>query len=402
MADCNQEKNRKRGLRTRGIALLLTAGLALLNGCAGPGQSDTGLWDLSRLKFWDRQDDDLTSIDNVQGPLERLLRSNRNLRDEYSQSIAPPQGQQEFSEAMALFNENDFGSARRAFKRVARNYEDTPLEEDALFYIGECDYATGHYASAQDSYDALLKRYPSPRNLDTVAKHLFDIARNWLQFPAPVESSEIQQVSLDDKPARQQLAEPLPPSRDPSRIIPIVPNLWDRSRPVFDTDGRALQALRTIWLNDPTGPLADDALMMAASHHLRDANYMEADRLYTIIREDYPKSPHLENAFVLGSHVKLMSYQGANYDATSLAEAQKLKESALRLYPKNPQRERILDEIRRLEEEKAAQEWANVIFWQKKNDPNAVAVSCREVIRLFPNSSYAGRAREVLSAMSGQ
>ena len=27
---------------------------------------------------------------------------------------------------------------------------------------------------------------------------------------------------------------------------------------LFDTDGRALEALKSIWLNDPTGPLADD------------------------------------------------------------------------------------------------------------------------------------------------
>ena len=184
--------------------------------------------------------------------------------------------------------------------------------------MGECQFATKRYAKAQDSYGKLLKKYPSPRNLDTVTKRLFTIAQNWLEFPQVVNSDEVQTVSLEDPKATPPPEPPHPRSKDPSRLVPIFPNVWDKTRPVFDTDGRALEALRAIWLNDPTGPLADDAIMLTASHHLRKGNYLEADRNYSILREQYPKSPHLENAFVLGSHVKLMSYQGPLYEGDSL------------------------------------------------------------------------------------
>jgi outer membrane protein assembly factor BamD (BamD/ComL family) len=142
--------------------------------------------------------------------------------------------------------------------------------------------------------------------------------------------------------------------------------------------------------------------MLTASYHLRKGDFLEADRNYTILREQYPDSPHLQNAFVLGSHVKLMSYQGPLYEGDSLEAAHKLKESTLRLYPKHPERERLLDEVRKIEEAKAEREWEMVVFWQKKNKPVSVATCCRELIRLYPHSTQAAKAREILAEIEGQ
>lgn len=379
----------------------LLAGLLLLAGCQAPGmaQPEPEGFSLSKLKFWERDDRDLRSIDGIRGPLQRQLERSASLRGTYDGSLAPLEGQQEFDQAKALFDSGDYEAAQKQFKRVAKRYKDTPIEEEGLFYVAECEFARGRYAKAQDAYDTLLKKYPTPRQLDLMTRRLFDIARTWLEYPEFVETSEIQQVNLENPKATPPPEAPIERSWDPSRMIPIFPNMWDKSRPAFDTDGRALQALRTIWLNDPTGPIADDALMLAASHNLRKGSYLEADRLFEILRRDYPKSPHLENAFILGSHVKLMAYQGPNYDGNSLTQAAQLKESTLRLYPKTEDRERILNQIRQIEEAKAEQEWANVIFWQKKNNPVSVATCCREVIRLYPNSSYASQARDLLAEM---
>ncbi|MCA9069778.1 MAG: outer membrane protein assembly factor BamD [Planctomycetaceae bacterium] len=378
--------------------LLLGVCCGFAVGCQAPGYYETEDrgFNLNRLKFWDRSDDRMMSTDGIRGPLERILGDKARRRTE---SLAPLEGSPEFDEAKAIFQQGDYDTAEKRFKKLAKAYKDTPIEEDSLFMTGECQFITGRYAKAQDSYGKLLKKYPSPRDLDLVTKRLFHISKHWLEFPDVVTSSEVQTVSWEDPKSTPPPENPHPRSKDPSRLVPILPNLWDHSRPVFDTDGRALEALRMIWMNDPTGPLADDAIMLTASYHLRKGDFLEADRNYTILREQYPKSPHLENAFVLGSHVKLMSYQGAMYEGDSLEAAHQLKESTLRLYPKHPQRERLLDEVRKIEEAKAEREWANVVFWQKKNKPQSVATCCREVIRLYPNSSYAAQARQILADM---
>ena len=85
-------------------------------------------------------------------------------------------------------------------------------------------------------------------------------------------------------------------------------------------------------------------IMLSASYYLRKGDYTEADHLYELIRKEFNKSPHLENAYVLGAYVKLMEYQGPEYDPTPLREAKKLKETTLRLYPNRPDHERMLEE----------------------------------------------------------
>ena len=188
--------------------------------------------------------------------------------------------------------------------------------------------------------------------------------------------------------------------KEPSGItytVPILPNFIDKTRPWFDTQGRALDALKSIWLNDPTGPLADDSLMLSASYYLRKGDYVEADHLYELLRKEFPKSRHLENAYVLGAHCKLMCYQGPEYGGTELDEAKKLIQQTLRLYPNRPDRARMEGDLKKIELAKAAQFWADVKFWKRKGQPKAIAISCKEIIQKFPNSDYAVKAREELA-----
>ena len=43
--------------------------------------------------------------------------------------------------------------------------------------------------------------------------------------------------------------------------------------------------------------------------------------------------------------------------------------------------------------------WARVEYYQKKGRPRAVAISCRELIRKYPESEWAQRARQILEAI---
>ena len=124
------------------------------------------------------------------------------------------------------------------------------------------------------------------------------------------------------------------------------------------TAGRALQALQSIWLNDANGPLADDALMLTANYHLQTGDFVEAARVYQLLREQYPDSPHFKDAYLLDSHVRLASYEGPGYDGRALQESRNLRETAQRLFPdlSAEERERLDDELRRIEFSEVARE----------------------------------------------
>jgi outer membrane protein assembly factor BamD (BamD/ComL family) len=382
-------RSRAAAISVRAVRGPLFLALAVL---AGGALGCKSTLDMSAFRGNDEAEiERLASTKGVHGPLERSLLNQQQTNGDMHR-LEPMAGEAELEAAKKLFEQGEHRQAEKELGRLAKKYDDTPVEEDAIFLIAESKFHRGELPKAQDQYNKLLKEYPSTRHLETSTRRLFDIGREWLDFPKEVETSEVQQVNFE-RPSHT------PPPSDPEQQgwdLPLVPNLTDEKRPTFDTKGRGLEALRAIWLNDPTGPLADDALMLTASHHLREGNYQQAAYLFKILREEYPRSPHLEKAFVLGSHVELMAYQGARYDGDALAEAKSLKESTLRLFPNTSTRDRIRDELEKIDKATAEREWEMVEYWQGKGKPRAVAMQCREVIRLFPDSEYAARARALL------
>ena len=357
--------------------------------------------DLSSLKLGnDAKSREMANTANVVGPLERMMNAIRRDRDPAS-ALPTPEALAAFDAAKAKFDAGDHAEARKEFKKIAKEYKHTTVGEDAQFYMAESDFNLKRYARATDGYSQLIVDYPSTRHLDRVSERNFAIAQEWLQFPKIVKPSDVEQVNFDDIGAT-----PPPPSEQPggwdlSRRIPVYPNWWDRSRPVFDTKGRALEALKSIWLNDPTGPLADDALMLTASHYLRDGDYLSADDTFQTLRQEYPDSPHMKDAMVLNSHTLLMSYQGAAYDATGLEESAKLKESVLHLFPDAPERDRMRDELRKIAEKKAEGEWETALLWEKKGNKAGAIIHCEAILEEHPHTSYAALALEKLANLRG-
>lgn len=369
---------------------MLVGGLLalLLPGCVTP-------WERSAL-LKGRQD----NIDNIHGPTERRLlgslwEKKKEEVDPGDGTFKPIPGTEEYVAAEEFYKDEKYDVAQASFKKVASKYKKSEIREDALFMQGEAAYQQGNFYQAENAYAKLLRDYPSTRHLDDVSKRLFEIARQWLDFPKVAEVGEIQQANFDDFGNR------LPAEKPPeSAKAPVwVPNFTDKSKPWFDTEGNGVACLRLIWLNDPTGPLADDALMLAASHYARRNNFVEADRHFTLLREEYPNSPHVQNAFVLGSHVKLMSYQGANYDGKTLEDAESLKKSILRLYPDSQDSKRIEAELARMEEAKADREWELVVLYERKGNKRAQAVYCHLLIDRFPQSQAAQRAKQRLQEL---
>ena len=372
------------------FGLVLPSLLLLLSGCVTP-------WERSALLG--KRD---MGISNIQGPTERGLRNLLKKKEEEESlvdadgKLKPIPGTDEYLAAEKLYEDGDYKTAEKSFKKVAKDFKKSDIREDALFMQAEAAYQQKHLADANDVYGGLLKEYPSTRHLDTVTKRLFETARLWLDFPEAANLSEVQQVNYDN------FREKLPPEEQPKKSSGPPNhylNFTDETRPFIDREGNAISALRLIWLNDPTGPLADDALMMTASHYSRKGNYVEADRHYTMLREEYPNSPHVQTAFLLGSHVKLMAYQGPDYDGKSLDDAEQLKESMIRLYPASEDRQRLENELQKIEEAKAAREWGLVEFYDRKRNPRAQAVYCHLILEQFPETSYAARARDRLQKL---
>jgi TolA-binding protein len=385
-----QRSTQPEGRKSRWMLLALLL-LSTAPGCVTP-------WEKYAL-----MKDTTPKLDKVQGPTERRMRQfmwsrRQEAIEDGSDSLKPLAGTEEYLAASELFKDEEYADAQKAFKTIAKKFKKSEIREDALFMQGEAAFQQEHYSKAHDTYAILLKEYPSTRHLDVVSERLFKIGRLWLDFPEVAKLNEIQQVNYEDPKHKLPAEAPAKVSKTPI----FVPNFSDKTRPTFDTVGNGTAALKAIWMNDPTGPLADDAMMLVASHYARTGNYIEADRYFRMLRETFPNSPHLQDAFLIGSHVKLMSYQGADYDGKTLTDAQMLKESTLRLYPNMGESDRLRAELAKIEDAKAERDWQQVQLWLRKKNKRAAAVMCHQLISNFPKSPQAEQAKAQLESMGPQ
>ncbi len=366
---------------------------------------------------WSKEKEEPRARNDVAGPLQRLamagqktapvtkedvrdaeeVKKGRELIEEGQRTNSTAMLQQAEGILAAVVKERD--AKKFSWKKMFSLSSDEdrpiydPIRAEAAFYLGETHFHQKETRKARDYYKLIVKDYPSTPFVDRSSRRLFEIAREWIGDQEFATSEEVAQVNLEE-PSR---VDPVTKSPAPHRWYHV--NLTDQSRPRFDTNGYAIDALRTIWTYDSTGPLADDALMLAATYHLREGDYVESDRLFTLLREQFPKSSHLQSAFVIGSHVKLASYQGAAYEEEQLVEAKQLKESTLRLFPDAPEADRIRRELGGIQDAQAQRLWTRAMFWQKKGKPDAVAVYCKRVIEEYPESKYAEQARQELEKL---
>lgn len=334
---------------------------------------------------------DNLDVSNMLGPTGRKAREAAEEANG-GRRMAELEGHEQFEEAKALYDAGNYKEARKKLQKIVKKYKNKPIEEDAMFYRAESDFHMDALGSAQDGYEELLKKHPSSRYLETSTQRLYNIALTWLGNPPSAQEVEMayfarndSEVGIDKVPETQVTAD-----------IWFPVNVVNRKKPIFDPQGRALEALRSVWMNDPTGPLADDALLVHAVHKLRRGNYIDADRDFATIREQYADREVAPVAYVLGAHSSLLAYQGSNYDGRQLEEAKQLTESALRLFPEIPQREKLKHDLERINAEFATRDWKLAQYHARRSEKSAAAYYLESMLKNQPESNHAEDARELL------
>jgi tetratricopeptide (TPR) repeat protein len=347
---------------------------------------------------------DDVDIKDVYGPAGRLAKNNLVEKAKRDVKGDPAEGQAEFDAAHQLYDEQNYIASRKLLANMLKKCKkkNLPIEEDVLFYKAECDFQLGHYPAAQDGYDELLKKFGSTQYFNKAIGRLFAIGRFWLHSPKP--ASEVELASFKEEDGEERLSQ-LREAYDPGDSK-VKPNFTDKSRPFFDTPGRAVQALHSVTLHDPAGPLADEALMILALYHLRKKDYREADINFAQIRESTNKhrdrDKYLQAAYVLGAHASLKSYLGSGYDGKQLEEARKLTKNAIRLFPDIPQRPKLDNDLRKIDAEMIEREWQRVIYYKGRGDKESVALYCEYIINTYPESPQAVKSRELLIELGPQ
>jgi len=274
-----------------------------------------------------------------------------------------------YREGKTLFEQKSYEEAVGKFKTAAKRAPDSPLEEDALFMLGESHFFSDRYPKANAAYEQLLTKYAYTSHLDKVVTRLFAIGRYWEQLDAA-------------KSAWQ---------------VPV--NVADSTRPTFDAWGNALKAYKNVRMHDPTGPLADDSIMATANAYFLKHRYEEAAYHYDLLRKEYPKSEYQVEAHLLGMKSKEKMYQGPMYDGRPLEEAGKIADQTLRQFrgQLNGQGDLVVEAKNRYLQQQADRDWAIAQYYDKRKYYGAARFYYQAIIRDFPRTAAAQKAQARLA-----
>ena len=273
-----------------------------------------------------------------------------------------------------LFRQKKFVKAAKAYRKAYKRWPDSPLEEETIFKAGESEFFADRYTQAEDEYGLLVKKFSSTQYLSQLTERRFAIARYWEEL-----------------------------NRAHPRFV-LIPNLFDKTIPRFDTGGHAIKTYERIRLDDPIGPRADDAVMATANYYFLKGRWDDADYHYGLLRSEFPKSEHQFQAHLLGLRCKLLRYQGPGYDGTQLNEAEDLATQILVQFSRelSDERERVVQVRAEIRSQRALREWEMAEFYAKNEYYGGARHYFTKVVEDFPETKLAAESGRRLEEFQGE
>lgn len=273
-----------------------------------------------------------------------------------------------------LFVAKQYKEAGAKFATAADRWPDSPLEEDALFLQGESEFFSDQYPKAHDTFGGLLKKYSNTRHLDTVMKRQFALGRYWEQI-------------YTEKPT-----------------WPVTPNVTEKSRPMFDTFGYAVQAYERIRTYDPKGPLADDSLMALGNAYFLRGQWSDAAYNYDLLCKEYPNSPHQMDSHLFGLQASMRRYQGSAYDETPLKDSGKIADRTLSQFDRQlgDEKEKVVTARAQILEERANRDIVRAEYYEGRRCYGAARLYYMNVVDGFPGTENAAKAKAKLEQIRNE
>jgi len=150
---------------------------------------------------------------------------------------------------------------------------------------------------------------------------------------------------------------------------------------------------------DPTGPLADDAVMASANSYFVRELYGDAAQQYDLLRTEYTKSEHQLKAHLLSIESWQRLYQGGYYDSGPLKKAGEVADQALVQFGAElgAERPRVIEAKNKIVEEMANRDWMIGQYYDKRKYYRAARFYYESILREYPQTAAAGAAQTRLA-----
>jgi outer membrane protein assembly factor BamD (BamD/ComL family) len=313
------------------------------------------------------------------GPVDDVVLRDGKLEKPQAPVTKPGQTAEDLDGGKELFRNNEYIKAEAVFHRVANDTKNTPqIAEEARYYEAECLRLQSRYPKAADTYSKLLKDFSTGQFRDQAEQRLFDIANYWLD-----DTRGEMDAYREKKEGKRWL------------VMPASYFHWDKTKPLFDEEGWALQKLEEVQL-DLHGPLADRALFYAGSIKFYRKDYREADQNFSQLTQMLPNSPLAPQALKMAILCKQLCTGGPDYDGRKTAEARQLVAQAFSAYPELKKKEEkfLIRQLDSINQQQAAKDFRTAEFYRRTGHPGSAYFYYEIVRRRYPGTPYFDQATE--------
>lgn len=278
--------------------------------------------------------------------------------------------------AKEFFRLKQYSNAERVFHRLSEDKKNPQVAEEATYYEAECLRLQGHYPRAADTYVKLLKNFERTAYREQSVQHMYDIANYWLD-----DTREQMREAKEVKEGKRWFVTP--------KFIS-----FDKTKPLIDREGRAIEKLEQVRWNDISGPLADKALFLAGSVKFFNEDYREADHYFSQIVERHNSSELAPQAIELAIISKHMSTGGSEYDGRKVAEARQMVHAALQNFPTLAEKKKdfLSRQLSGITFQQAEKDFKLAEFYKRTGHPGSAYFYYEIVKRRYPDTKFAEEA----------
>jgi TolA-binding protein len=309
------------------------------------------------------------------------------VRSFLTDSYYDPDAERKMAEAEQLYNSGEHKRAQSIFADLANNTQNpTLVAEKARFFEAECLRQRGKLPDAASTYNRLLQDFQTGVYREPATVEMYKIAKGWL------ESETLKEIEAEATGKAVPWYQKKPP----------MPNLFDSSRPLFDTEGEALKTLENVTA-DPFAPNTDKALYLLGHVHFYRGRFEDADLFYSQLVEFHKDSPLMTDALKRAVTAKQLSTGGAVYDTAKAAEALQLVHYAEASNPLFRQNKEENDWIIRaklgVRLQLAQKDFEMAKYYERTGHPQSAYFYYHLVCRRYPGTKVADLAKERLKVL---
>jgi outer membrane protein assembly factor BamD (BamD/ComL family) len=234
-----------------------------------------------------------------------------------------------------------------------KNYPDSPLREEVMMLAGQAEMNRDRYYQAYGWFKRQWEEYPTGAYAERALQREYEIAEAFLAGK--------------------------------KRVVAYIIYLPAR------TDGQDI--LNHIAEQAPGSLLAELALLRVAEDHFSHREFPESAQAYDHYMELFTKSGKYRDAMLQAALATHLSYRGPQFDPTSLIEAQQRYKNFKEQYPQTAIKADVAGTLKRIESQRAQQEYETASFYDRTGQKQAAAFYYRLVMNDYPNTDYAGLAQ---------